>query len=460
MSSRTKLLASLICLLSLAAVGVSGYLTWTTWGPGTVTGCTGNSLVDCDEVLASRWSKWLGAPVSLFGTLTYVGILALGWPAARRPHGLAWTGLLTFSLLAAGAAIWFTGLQVLALQRFCPYCLTVHVCGLTICVLTLWMSRDSDWQESDYDRMRDLLGVADSTGEASSLAAPTLFGKSRPFAAVAASLLGLVLLIGGQLLFPTKSLVLETIADPQPAADQNLLPGKEEQAEVLSFTLAPDQEDENDARLDTQPHTGDNAGRAARRVTFPGLPNGLNVAARPLLGFPNAKHVLVEMMDYTCRHCRRLHPRVLATRERYGDEVAFIIYHAPLNKRCNKYVKHDQRAHLHACDYAKLAWSVWKLAPAKFPEFHNWLLESEKPPPILDAREKALRLAGDAVLIDESILADANRTIAANCSTHNSLGGILPLILTRKGAIRGVPNSEEEWFQFLETELGFTPVSR
>jgi len=89
MSGRTKVLAGLLVALSLGALSASLYLTWSSWQTETVAGCNGEGSLDCDAVLTSHWSKWLGWPVSLFGSITYVGILAVCWPAAKHPAGKA-----------------------------------------------------------------------------------------------------------------------------------------------------------------------------------------------------------------------------------------------------------------------------------------------------------------------------------------------------------------------------------
>ncbi len=129
---RAKLLLRLIAALAVVALCLSGYLTWTTWSASQVAGCGTDGLVDCDHVLASNWSKWLGLPVGLLGALAYAGILAACWLAARHAQGLAQTALLALSLLAAGSAVWFIGLQVVVLQSVCVYCMAVHACGLSI----------------------------------------------------------------------------------------------------------------------------------------------------------------------------------------------------------------------------------------------------------------------------------------------------------------------------------------
>ena len=147
-----KVYAWAIAGLALIALVLSAYLTWTTWQASEVVGCSGSSATDCDAVLTSPWSKWLGLPVSLFGTLTYLIILAVLWPAAKRPRGWAETVLLTLALLAAGAAIWFVLVQMIFIGSYCPFCMTVHFCGCTIAVLTILKIR-SNPDVANYDQM-------------------------------------------------------------------------------------------------------------------------------------------------------------------------------------------------------------------------------------------------------------------------------------------------------------------
>src|SRR5436309_7299905 len=61
-------------VLMLAALAVAAYLLWISVGSGASAGCGPNS--NCDKVLHSRWSRWLGVPISAVGLLVYGAILA------------------------------------------------------------------------------------------------------------------------------------------------------------------------------------------------------------------------------------------------------------------------------------------------------------------------------------------------------------------------------------------------
>ncbi len=124
-------------LLAAAALVVSTYLLFLAMsGRTTGLGCGGGS--GCSQVLASRWSKVLGTPVSLYAVGVYgLMTLLLILPPPPPPPGDAprerlnqRSGLL--ALLAAAAiagGVWFTALQVVTIGEFCRFCMAAHLCG-------------------------------------------------------------------------------------------------------------------------------------------------------------------------------------------------------------------------------------------------------------------------------------------------------------------------------------------
>ncbi|MEM8946469.1 MAG: vitamin K epoxide reductase family protein [Planctomycetota bacterium] len=472
MFGRRTILALLITVLALVALGIAGYLTWVAWQSGKVAGCTAESLLDCDDVLTSRWSKWLGMPVSLLGMATYAAILGLVWPAASRPNGAAVTALFAAGALATGAAAWFIGLQAIQLQSFCAYCLTAHGCALVIGVLATLMFLDTR-DVRDYDQMRSLLGVAasEATEEAVEVAEP--LSVTRLITALTASAIGLAALMGGQLLVdPGEAMALEEI-EFEPAAEVAQITEPTATADEVDVDLqviddgnVPGEsgewvEDDLDVSVPATsegPDTiGSIFGNGSGRVVYQALPEGVDVNDMPVLGNPNAPHILLEMMDYTCDHCRKLHPHLQAAVERYGDQIGVVIYNVPLSKKCNAKVKKDYPGKKYACDYAQLAIGVWKLAPEQYPEFHHWLLESEKAPSVTKAKRRARSIAGNEVLIDKDVRADTSRRLASQCSKFGRLNSGLPILLLPNGALRGVPDESEELFEYLEGKLDIQP---
>lgn len=127
-----------ICATALC---ISVYLAWTAFSMGQVFGCSGGSVIDCDHVLTSHWSKVVGVPVSVPAAGLYASLIAL-LAFARRPGPnhlvqFVWGGMTLGSVMAGLAAVWFIGLQHFALNHYCPYCLVVHSCGIVLAAIML-----------------------------------------------------------------------------------------------------------------------------------------------------------------------------------------------------------------------------------------------------------------------------------------------------------------------------------
>jgi uncharacterized membrane protein len=509
LSGTRKLLAVSITALALVALGVSSYLTWVTWQQSTVAGCTGGSLADCDEVLSSSGSKWLGIPVSMLGAVTYAGILALAWPAVVR-GGWWMTALLTLAMMAAGAGVWFIGNQAFVVKHFCLYCMTVHVCGFVICTLTILLLRATP-QGASYDHMRSFFAAEDAAAAEMPGASPL-----QPVIAAGIASVGLAALIGGQMFFaPSGMEVVEDIpmqvvegptveeVAPNGEATETVGPEStqvaEEEKEAAPETgsepepvepedeaVVATDESEDEAPLEVESPadvTSESSGQSFEQLfgeapgethlasqasttvevprvfRFKYLKRDIDVGNNPVLGNPYAHSRLVEMLDYTCPHCRKLHPFIKKSVERYGDQLGFVIYHVPLSRKCNQLVKVDQTSHVNACDYARLAYGVWKLAPDKFADFHDWLMTGERAPPLHEAKSKAMALAGGNVLTDRSIEIESSRRVGEHAAELEPLKVGLPLLIFDAGIIKGMPDSEKEWFQMLEQRFGVRPAA-
>lgn len=367
---------------------------------------------------------------------------------------------MALGLLAAGSGVWFFGVQVFLLGHFCFYCLSVHVCGLIISIVTYFALLGSAG-EQNYDQMRAMLGVNTEVSETSE---PTQLAGYQALVSAGLATAGLLILMGGQLFFaPAGMEFIANSNNPDTIAEQQAdVEEQEEDAPDFTVELTSDSEatrptssESTAGNLEAQPRNKSEP----RYLTLQSLGKRVEVSNEPTLGDPHAEQVLVELIDYTCPHCRKLHPFVHQAAERYGENVCFVIYHVPLSRHCNPYVKMDQSLHRTACDYAKLAISVWKLNPEKFSEFHNWLMAGEKAPAVYKARQKAMELVGNEVLLDKSLGVEANRRVKTHVEEMKKLNSGLPILVSEKGIIRGVPKSENEWFGFFEKTLGLQPNS-
>jgi uncharacterized membrane protein/glutaredoxin len=106
-------------VLSLLGMGLAAYLTYAAWQQKLVAGCVAGSA--CDVVLSSRWSTLFGMPTSFWGFLTYALLAAVAW---NRNAADQWRWAWVVSLFGLLYSLYLTSISYLALQAFCPYCLT------------------------------------------------------------------------------------------------------------------------------------------------------------------------------------------------------------------------------------------------------------------------------------------------------------------------------------------------
>jgi uncharacterized membrane protein len=158
-----QLSSACLCLLLCAVVG-DLWLLVPALLERPVAGCGGAS--GCAAVLASPWAYWLGVPVSLPALAVHLAaVLLLGFTGSSRLTRRA-LAIIFFAVL--GASLWFLGIQVLVLGKYCVFCLTVHALGFLSALL--WLTAESQWRDSR---------------------------------ALGAALAGLVVFGGGQVLWPT-----------------------------------------------------------------------------------------------------------------------------------------------------------------------------------------------------------------------------------------------------------------
>ena len=112
----------LLVVLAGVACAMSVILLWESLKGSGLPGCSEGS--GCDAVTRSRWAKWGNIPVAIPGVGLYLMIFVAALftlPAFDSLHRVGWTILLPGALMAAGAALWFLGLQGLIIRRICPY---------------------------------------------------------------------------------------------------------------------------------------------------------------------------------------------------------------------------------------------------------------------------------------------------------------------------------------------------
>lgn len=183
--------------LAAVALLLSLYLSSSAAPTAQPVGCSASA--GCRDVLNSRWSRWLGIPVSNLAAVVYGSMILASLMLGRVDGGsrrrFAAMAIVGTSVLAAVSAVWFLGLQALAVKSLCPYCLAVNCCGLLTGAWVLCVGRrllrHRDWR-----------------------------------ATVSAAVAGVALLIAGQWFVPPKSFAIEPAASFQvPGGRFDMLPG-------------------------------------------------------------------------------------------------------------------------------------------------------------------------------------------------------------------------------------------
>jgi uncharacterized membrane protein/protein-disulfide isomerase len=435
---RPKLWSWIALMLALVAAAICLYLAFVSIAlGGRVAGCGDGAGGDCSAVLASRWARWFDLPVAVPAAVVY-GLIFAAVTAAIRGDGRwrrrAWYVLVPLATLILAAASWFSALQLLALGRVCWYCLTVHGCAIVLAMLLFWKI-PHDWR-SPAQRAAQPLGLP-------------------PMTTVGLMLVGLVglgVLVVGQLVSKTPAREIEiTAVDPTSHSD-NADPagvasgGKSGATKSETFPIE---------LSDSFPAV---PGRS-RNVVLLGGKVLLNVRRTPVLGRFDSDVIVVELFDYTCPHCRKLHHYLNEARDRYGIQLGVAVLVTPMDPACNRYV-HDPPlgAARSACELARLSLAVWHTKPEAFAEFHEWMMGSSEIPTIEAARDRANEILGadglELALADEAV----ERELQADNRLYELAGaGTIPKLLSEGSIISGEPASAQQLFEVLEKQLGLVP---
>ena len=113
------ILYSIAALFCLAGLADATYLTVIAY-TGETAACSGQA--GCYEVLGSKYAKFAGVPVALFGLLGYFTAFTFATFAAFSYKRAAKFVALTVCLLFA-ATLWFLYVQAFLLHAYCRYCL-------------------------------------------------------------------------------------------------------------------------------------------------------------------------------------------------------------------------------------------------------------------------------------------------------------------------------------------------
>ena len=180
----------------------------------------------------------------------------------------------------------------------------------------------------------------------------------------------------------------------------------------------------------------------------------------PLRGSPDAKNVIVCVVDYTCIHCRGLHSILKTVSQQHSNELAIVCLPASLCPLCNPFIPTaNSRASTNACEYARLSLAVWRAKPAAYQQYDDWLFDGANPPALEQARSYAAQLVGAAPL--RTALADpwVTQQILTDCKIHRANwlavdNSSMPQIVMGNAVSSGPINSEEHLQLLLQQYMG------
>jgi len=187
----------------------------------------------------------------------------------------------------------------------------------------------------------------------------------------------------------------------------------------------------------------------------------LDLAEVPLLGSETNAHAIVSLFDYTCQHCRQMHPVLTEVQSAFKDRLSIISLPMPLDPKCNHTVTHTHPDHSNACAYAHVALAMFRANRAKHHEFDGWLFTGERPPPMAQVVGRAAELVGTNVLAqalrDPWVTEQLQFNVAIYEIAYRQQRGAMPQLIIGNTVAEGA-FLREEVIKMLDDHLGLKPT--
>jgi uncharacterized membrane protein len=126
--------------LSLAALGVSIYLTIVHYTSPRLLACSANGTINCEKVISSSQSMVFGVfPVAVLGLAFYVFMVGINTPWAwRSPLPVIWWARLGGIVAGIGFVLYLLYAELIQIGNICLWCTSVHVITFLLFVLLIF----------------------------------------------------------------------------------------------------------------------------------------------------------------------------------------------------------------------------------------------------------------------------------------------------------------------------------
>jgi len=391
-----------ICILSALALAISLYILYIVSAYHVIPGCGDD--VKCNAVLKSRWERWGPISVASLGIAGYAMLCISSFIAGiKNPRSIplfTWSLMVVQSLAGIGFIAWLIGLQWVILNHFCVYCLSAHLFGILAFLLVIW--RAPVWNAFQH-------------------AANKLIASAAVLLAV---------MIGVHVLVVPNHMIAYA-------------------AEDMEFAHSAIASDSSSGAVQIGTH------KKSRSVVLLDGELTFDLCRVPVSGPQDATYVALELFDYACPSCRKLHNRLKKYKEKYHLSLALIQLPVPMNPDCNPDIKRRDIHFKNSCTYSRYAMAVNRADPDKFAVYHDFLMAEGWPPAVEKARARAIQLVGEEAFnqaLDDPLV---DQWIGDGLNIYRFIKGkSIPKLITGKQVISYSGGSRARFEKLLNEALG------
>lgn len=141
-----RFITLLLVLFSAVGLVTSVYLTTVHYGDVPLV-CNSDAVVNCEQVLQSKYAAVMGVPWAIGGIIWFGGAGALATVTLLRRLEPVWVqpAQVAWSVIGLTTAVYLIGVEVLAVDRICLWCTALH--ALILLIFVLHVVREPDVEE-------------------------------------------------------------------------------------------------------------------------------------------------------------------------------------------------------------------------------------------------------------------------------------------------------------------------